>query len=98
MEDSKIISLFVSRQESGIVELVVKYGSHLRRMAYGILNSSEDAKECENDTYLRTWNTIPPVIPESLKAYVTRIVRNLSLDRYRARNTGKRSFEVDCLH
>ena len=77
MEDSRIIELFFARLEQAVVELALKYGGLCRGIAYNILQSRQDAEECENDTYLRVWDTVPPVRPDS------RIVRNLSLDRVR---------------
>ena len=48
-----------------------------------ILNNRLDAEECVNDMYLRAWNAIPPTVPQCLRAFLARIVRNLSIDRYR---------------
>ena len=36
------------------------------------------------------WNSIPPQRPNSLAAYIARITRNLSLDKYRASTAEKR--------
>ena len=54
-------------------------------------------EECVSDTYLRAWNTIPPTVPASLRAYLGRIVRNLSLSRLRAQRAGKRGRGADVL-
>ena len=60
MEDSDIIQLYWDRSERAIAETSGKYGSFLWRIAWNILKSHGDAEECVNDTYLRTWNAIPP--------------------------------------
>lgn len=83
MTDEKIIELYFSRDESAIAETSAKYGRMLTSVSYGILSSIPDSEECVNDTYLRTWNTVPPTKPRSLSSFLTKIVRNLSLDRYR---------------
>ena len=88
MTDEKIIALYFSRDESAIAETADKYGRMLASVSYGILSSIPDAEECVNDTYLRTWNTVPPTRPRSLSSFLTKIVRNLSIDRYR-KNRGK---------
>lgn len=44
-----------------------------------IVHDEEDAKECVNDTWLRTWNTDPPSRPSVLSTFLAKIVRNLSL-------------------
>ncbi len=90
LEDSGIIELFFKRDEAAVVSCREKYGAMLRRIAYGILGSREDSEECENDTYLRTWNHIPPEKPVSLSAYLGRIVRNLALNYVEKKNASKR--------
>lgn len=90
MEDSKIIELYWSRSESAILETSVKYGTFLRGLSMNILYSYEDAEECVNDTYMRTWNSIPPNRPSALRAWLSRITRNLSIDRYKAKTSQKR--------
>lgn len=95
MEDIHIIQLFWDRSEMAIAALAEKYGRLLYQIAVGILRDHSDAEECENDTYLKTWNTVPPQQPVSLKAYTSRIVRNLSLDRLRYRSRQKRNGEMD---
>lgn len=60
MDDSKIVELYLSRNESAISQTAQKYGLKLRRIADSILNNMASAEECENDTYLEAWNRIPP--------------------------------------
>ena len=90
MDDSAIIALYRARSEEAIRETDRKYAGFCGAIAYGILRSKEDSEECVSDTWLKTWEAIPPKEPSSLKAFVGRITRNLSLDRYRARCTEKR--------
>ena len=90
MDDIKIIELFFARDESGIGEINKKYGRYVASLARSILRQREDAEECVNDTWLRTWNSIPPQRPENLRAYVSRITRNLCLDRLRKMEAKKR--------
>ena len=90
MEDNQIIELYFERSESAISETDKKYGRYCHYIANSILANDEDAKEIVNDTYLKTWNTIPPQRPNSLKTYVGRISRHLSLNRYEAQSAQKR--------
>lgn len=83
MNDKDIVQLFFERSQQAITELSQKYGKLCFRIALNILKCNEDAEECENDTYLKAWNSIPPDTPMCLKAYVSRIVRNLALSKYR---------------
>lgn len=83
MNDKKIVQLFFECSQQAITELSLKYGKICFHIALNILKCNEDAEECENDTYLKTWNSIPPDAPMYLRAYVSRIVRNLALSKYR---------------
>lgn len=91
MTDEKILALYQARSEDAISETAKKYGSVCRTVAYNILKNGEDAEECVNDTYLNTWNSIPPEHPNSLISFLCRITRNLALDRYRYKKAKSRS-------
>ena len=90
MEDNQIVDLYWERDERAISESDAKYGAFCARIAMNILDNAQDAEECVNDTYLRAWNTIPPNRPTKLGAFLGKITRNLSLDRYKAKKTAKR--------
>ena len=83
MEDAAIVALYWSRDEAAIAETQRKYGAYCRTIAQNILGSWEDAEECVSDAWHRAWNAIPPQRPDSLPAFLGRIVRNLSLSRWR---------------
>ena len=87
MQDEQIIDLYFARNESAISETDIKY---CLTVANNILHSSEDSEECKNDTYMRTWNAIPPKRPDSLRSFVGRITRNLALDMYEKMHRKKR--------
>lgn len=92
MGDAEIVDLYLKRDEAAIAHSVEKYGARLRVIANSILEDSTAAEECESDTYLAAWNSIPPHEPRTyLFAFLARIARNLSLDRCRHRNRHKRS-------
>lgn len=97
MEDSAIIDLYWAREEAAIAESDRKYGSYCRAIAYHILKSREDSDECVNDTWLRAWNAMPPERPGILSAFLGRITRNLSLDRYRQRHALRRAGELETI-
>ena len=85
MEDGKIIDLYFERNEDAISVTKKKYGRLIYTIAYNVLNNAPDSEECENDTYLRTWSSIPPTRPNVLSAYLSKISRNLALNRYKKR-------------
>ena len=90
MQDSQIIALYDARDERAIAETAAKYGNYCTSIALNILQNLQDAEECVNDTWLRTWNSIPPAKPALLKSYVGRITRNVALDKHKAAHREKR--------
>ena len=91
MDDREIVELFWQRDQSAIEETDRKYGRYCYAISYNILKDEGDCEECLNDTWLKTWNSIPPARPYSLKMYVAKIVRNLAFNRYSANTAQKRS-------
>lgn len=89
--DAQIVELYFARSEEAIAACQMKYGAACYHIAYNILYSVEDAEECVNDTWLRTWNAIPPDKPTRLGAYLGTITRRLALTRYE-RNRAARRF------
>jgi RNA polymerase sigma-70 factor (ECF subfamily) len=95
LSDEEIIDLYWQRQEQAIKETDLKYGRYLFTIAYNIVHDRLDCEECLNDTYLGTWNAIPPQKPNPLLAFVCRIVRNISIDRHRMNAAMKRDTTYD---
>lgn len=83
MEDKDIVNLIYNRKQEGINELKSKYNSELIKISYSILNNSADSEECVNETYFKVWKTIPPYKPTYLKSFVSKITRQISIDKYR---------------
>ena len=90
IEDEKIIEMFFERSEQGIRELDIKYGKVCHKLSYNIVNSRQDAEECVSDTWFSAWNSIPPKRPSPFSAFLGRITRNLSIDRWRRTRAFKR--------
>ena len=90
LQDEQIIDLYFERDERALTETSDKYGNYCRTIARNILNDEETVKECFNDTLLHSWNTMPPTRPDSLKTFVGRITRNVSLKRVRNAHAVKR--------
>lgn len=90
MEDSRIVDLYWARDEAAISESDRKYGRMLNSLSYSLLSSHEDAEECVNDTYVDAWNAMPTARPDYLGAFLSKIVRRISIDRFRERHSAKR--------
>lgn len=95
MNDQLIIELFIQRSEEAIKALAEKYGKLSVSISKNILSNNEDAEECVNDAYLAVWNNIPPENPNRLDAYLCKIVRNLSLKKYRYNTAECRNSRYD---
>lgn len=90
MEDEQIVELYWNRAEDAISETANKYGRYCRTIAFNILYNENDTEECVNDTYLNAWNSMPPQRPVMLRAFLGRLTRNLSLNRYKQLTAEKR--------
>jgi RNA polymerase sigma-70 factor (ECF subfamily) len=90
MDDKDIIELLLIRSESALEALKNKYSKYCFTIASNILGNAEDVEEVINDTFHHMWNAIPPNQPESLRAFIGSIARNLSLDRFEKAKAQKR--------
>lgn len=90
MNDREIIQLYWDRNDRAIEMTSEKYGHYCKTIAKNILGSEEDAEECVNDTYLNAWNAMPTHWPERLAAFLGKLARNLSFNRYKRNRAQKR--------
>ncbi len=94
LSDEEIIDLYFARDKQAIVETDRKYGRVCASIAMNILKNHADVEECISDTWLKTWDSIPPKCPPVLQAFLCRIVRNLSLNKYRENRRVRRNQEL----
>ena len=94
MKDSEIVALYLSRSESALTESKKHYGRLIQHIIRNIIKNQLDAEECENDTYLSAWQSIPPNQPKSLKAYLAVIARNTACRKWEYLNAEKRNPEM----
>lgn len=95
MDDNEIVDLYLIRDERAISESSNKYGRQLSNLSKKIVLDMGTAEECINDTWLNTWNSIPPHEPRDwLFAYLAKITRALSIDAVRKMTAGKRNANV----
>ena len=81
MKDEAILELYWARSEAAIDETDRVYGRYCYTVAFGILRDQQDAEETVNDAWLKAWESIPPERPRSLKGFLARITRQLSINR-----------------
>lgn len=90
MEDSQIIELYWRRDERAIAESQRKYGGFCHAIAMHVLSDRQDAEECVSDTWLRSWNAMPPQRPRLLRPWLGKVVRNLAINRWEKNRAQKR--------
>lgn len=88
--DDEIIDLYWARDEMAIRATDVKYRKYLMSVAQNILRDVQDSEECLNDTYINTWNSIPPHRPRVLQAFLSSITRRIAITKYRSKHRQKR--------
>lgn len=89
MEDSRIVELYWDRSERAISETSNKYGKYCYTIAYHILADAGDADESANDAYLGAWNAMPPHRPSVLSAFLGKITRRISINRWSEKRAEK---------
>lgn len=86
-----IIELLERRDEQGLELLKEKYAGFCYAIIYHLLRDHEQTEEALNDVWLRIWNSIPPARPARIRAYLTRVSRNVAMDYYRYNHAERRS-------
>lgn len=96
MNDSNIVDLYLARNEEAISQSAKMYGKKLNQLAKRICGDETVAEECENDTYFRAWNSIPPHEPRTyLFSFLAKITRFIAIDRVKEMNRLKRNAEIE---
>ncbi len=88
--DGEIVEHFWQRDEAAIEYAQRKYGKLCASISAHILENRGDVEECLDDMYVAAWNTIPPQRPESLKFYLCKLIRRISINRAVYYNAEKR--------
>ncbi len=92
VDDESIVELYLKRDENALTATSEKYGRRLTSLAKHITEDDFTADECVNDTYMETWNSIPPNEPRSyFYPFLARITRHISLNRCEKEHAKKRS-------
>ena len=90
LEDYKIVDMYWARTEDAIRQTDIKYGRMLTGISSALVPTVQDAEECVSDTYVAAWNSMPDERPIYLGAFLSKIVRRISVDKYRREHSQKR--------
>lgn len=94
MTDTQMIELYWNRSEDAVAETEKAYGRKLLSLSQRIVRNPEDAAEVVNDTYMKTWNSIPKARPKYFYAYLATICRHLSFNLLNWNQAEKRKAEI----
>lgn len=95
MDDSRIVELYLKRDEKAVELTQAEYGKRMLGLASAIVGDAQTAEECVNDAYLKAWESIPPNDPRGyLPQYLLKITRRIALNRVRHASAEKRSAVV----
>lgn len=87
MNDRDIINKLKGHNESGIEELIDKYGQYVGSVIYRVAKSalgSEDIEEIASDVFCTIWQTRKRIKEvDSLKPYLAQIARNMTRNKMR---------------
>jgi RNA polymerase sigma-70 factor (ECF subfamily) len=90
LEDYKIVDLYWARSEDAIRQTEIKYGRMLVSISSALVPTVQDAEECVSDTYVAAWESMPDERPIYLGAFLSKIIRRISIDKYRREHSQKR--------
>lgn len=90
MDETNILEYFKRRDEKALEECEANYGKLLRRIAYNILGSDEDAEECAQDALHKLWESSKSELIADPRSYLATVTRNNALTRLRASSREKR--------
>ncbi len=88
MTDREIVDLYFRRSETAVKETKIKYGRLIRSIFINICGADGDVDECVSDTLMALWNAIPPLRPDSFSAYLSKVARNISVNRLKRGRSG----------
>ena len=90
MNPKEMKAALVRRDEAVLEAVKRRYGAYVRKIAFAVLRSEEDAEEVENTVYLKLWRSDAEALPEDLKAYLGMLSRQTAVDRLRSISAARR--------
>ena len=94
--DLALLNRIISRDESAVGELYDKHGRLLYGLILRILRDRSEAEEVLQEVFVQVWTRAETYNAElgSLAAWLVRIARNRSIDRFRANSVRARTIEA----
>jgi RNA polymerase sigma-70 factor (ECF subfamily) len=93
-DEQRLIDQVKDRNHAAFRILVERYMKHAYNVAFGFLNSHDDAEDVAQEAFVRVYNSIGSFRGDAVfSTWLYRIVANISLNRIRQRKS-KAKFEV----
>ncbi len=78
------------RDEAALSAAMVRYGPYVRKIAFSILHSEEEAEEVQNDVWMKLWKGSAKALPADLKGWLGMVTRQTAIDRLRILSAERR--------
>ncbi|MBQ1266487.1 MAG: sigma-70 family RNA polymerase sigma factor [Proteobacteria bacterium] len=89
-EDDQIIELVQKGDQHAFAVLFKRYNMRLLHASYAIVHNLQDAREITQEAFVKIYTNIAKFqLGTNFYTWAYRIVRNLSIDRYRRKKTAK---------
>ena len=88
MKDAEALTLLKSGNQDALEYFIDKYSAYVGTVVNSILQGSmsrEDAEEVTADVFVTLWKSAENLYPLNLKGYLSRVARNLSMQKLRGR-------------
>ena len=90
MEDKQLAELYRAHDERAQAEGNAAYGRACNRIALNVLENTHEAEVCTEEALQLAADTFPSRDPVKPAAFLYKVTRSLSLDRYKLHQTAKR--------
>ena len=87
MDDNECVKAYLTGDNSALGTLFERYQNKVYCIAFQILRNSALAEDAVQDTFLRVHDGLPNYKEDNFPAWISRIVRNLSLNMIRDEKT-----------
>ena len=90
MNSEETAKMPAGQEEAALNAAVLRYGPYVRKIAFSILHSEEEAEEVQNDVWMKLWKGSSERLPEDLKTYLGMAARQTAIDRLRILSAKRR--------
>lgn len=94
MNQTTLLELYLKKDPRAIEESLAAHGYIMRRVAMNLLAGEAEAETAVTEVLERAWESIPPARPAHMDAYLLKLTRLVSIDRYMNGHEVKRGYNL----